>query len=191
MRPLLAPFMLLAAAAGSAIAAAVFAVVLGPTPLTADPATLQVVSSTPTSVQLDPAGQVLRLSATNSKTGQRIEESFSLSRQAMGSSALKGIKPAEGEHLHLYQISTEELERYAEVQARILGWNETRVSANKLVSLNILPSGCVQADADLKARLSTFWLSVDEGDSFAPIVKQIDPAELAANAGEHDAVHTC
>lgn len=109
----------------------------------------------------------------------------------MGSSGLKGIKPAEDENLHLYQISPDELDRYVRVQDEILGWHEHRLSPRQLVSLTVLPAGCIKADTQHQGRLSAFWLSMDGGDSFTPLERQIDPLQLAANAGETETVQSC
>ena len=191
MQPFLAPLLLLAVAAGSTMSVAAFATFRGTDPLSANPSAFQVVSSTPQQVQLDPAGQALRLSATNRETGQRIEERFSLDRVAVGTSGLKGIKPAEGESLFLYQISPDDLNRYSRVQEQVNMWHPVRVSTRQIVSMSVVPSGCIVADTAAEDRLTTFWLSVDDGDSFAPMDRRIDPVQLAANAGEAETVQTC
>ena len=192
MRHLLAPFLLLSAAACSTISVGAYAAFRGPDALSAEPSSFQIVSSTPQSVQLDPAGQVLRLSATRSETGQRVEELFALDRLAIGSSGLKGIKPAEGENLFLYKIAPDELERYASLQDQIQGWRDgSKVNTRQVLAMSVLPAGCIVADTPAEERLSTFWLSVDEGDSFMPLAKDIDPTALALNAQQSEAVQTC
>ena len=191
MRYLLAPFLLLAAAACSSLAIAAAAAFRGPDALTADPATFQVVSSTPQAVQLTPAGQRLTLSATRPETGQRVEEQFALDRLALGSSGLKGIKPAEGENLYLYKLSPEDANRYARLQDELKGWLETRSDTATMVAVSVLPSGCVDADVAEQERLSTFWLSVDEGDTFVPLVRNIDVIELSQRSGPNVSVSTC
>ena len=192
MRHLLAPFLLLSAAACSPLSLGAYAAFRGPGALSAEPSSFQIVSSTPQGVQLDPAGQVLRLSATRSETGQRVEALFALDRLAIGSSGLKGIKPAEGENLFLYKIAPDELERYASLQDQIQGWRDgSKVNTRQVLAMSVLPAGCIVADTPVEGRLSTFWLSVDEGDSFMPLAKDIDPTALALNAQQSEAVHTC
>ena len=147
MRHLLAPFLLLSAAACSTISVGAYAAFRGPDALSAEPSSFQIVSSTPQGVQLDPAGQVLRLSATRSETGQRVEELFALDRLAIGSSGLKGIKPAEGENLFLYKIAPDELERYASLQDQIQGWRDgSKVNTRQVLAMSVLPAGCIVAD---------------------------------------------
>ena len=70
-------------------------------------------------------------------------------------------------------------------------WHPVRVSTRQIVSMSVVPSGCIVADTAAEDRLTTFWLSVDDGDSFAPMDRRIDPVQLAANAGEAETVQTC
>jgi len=191
MRYLLAPFMLLLVAACSTISIGAVAALRGVDPLTADPAQFQLVSSSPQTVQLDPAGQKLTLSATRGETGQRIEEQFILDRLAIGSSSLRGIKPAEGENLYLYQMAQQDLDRYMRMQTELQSWKTGSVRDKNNLSLGVQASGCIVAGTSKEDRLATFWLSVDQGDSFMPLVKNVDLVDIAREAGLSENIQTC
>ena len=191
MRHWLAPFLLLSAAACSSISVGAFAAFRGPDALSAEASAFRVVSSTPPSVHLHEHGQVLRLSATRSEIGQRIEEQFALHRLEIGSDGLMGIKSAEDENLYLYEIAPEDQERYAEVQKDIRAWQKGKPQTRDVLAMSFLPAGCVAIDSVPEERLSAFWLSVDEGNSFTPLARHADPVELALNAERIEAVQLC
>lgn len=191
MRHWLAPFLLLSAAACSSISVGAFATFRGPDALSADASAFRVVSSTPPSVHLHEQGQMLRLSATRSETGQRMEEQFTLHRLEIDSLGMMGIKSGEDENLYLYEIAPEDQERYAEVQTNIRAWHEGKPQTRDVLTMSFLPTGCVAVDSVKDERLSAFWLSVDAGNSFTPLAKNTDPVELALNAERIEAVQLC
>lgn len=135
-------------------------------PVTADPAGFEVALDLPPGLDLRPGTEVLTLSATHDRTGDRAAGQFVLQRRDL----VAGGPSAEG-RLVFYRVDPSDVSRMRALQARI---REMKADDADDVdgSLSVAFEGCRLDDRPLDGARGSVWLRLEEGAAFLPLIRR-------------------
>ncbi|WP_204411647.1 hypothetical protein [Actibacterium sp. 188UL27-1] len=135
-------------------------------PLTVDPAGLEVALDIPDGLDLSAGSEVLRLSAVQKLTGEHASAQFVLQRRDQ----IAGAPPADG-RMAFYRIAPADRARMRALQARIRQM-EMQDEADLDGSLGIAIEGCIRGAGPTDGARGSIWLRVEPDGQFLPLIRR-------------------